>query len=242
MSVALLEPQTIAKRISMAILGQSNEAGFGLFSDRSHYGAPYADKTTDVVGSWWGAALDKLWIETSIWCDITNTAVGATGVVKDWCGDTVGDGTGTPYASGDGGFDPNGYMAAALAGALKAPNTHEAWVYICNGQQDSQTTTLANYQLGLQNAIDYFLANDVKVILGFSCYYAAQAAWYANSGSVAVANILASYSGSDLVKEGANLYTELGIDIAFQDGAHMERTGYNLAAEIVGTKLIEALS
>jgi len=236
------------RRIRLAVAGQSNTFGHGLFVHQNYYGAPYADPSSGTDGSWWPTALDKLFLKTDIWCDVADTAVGATGIVQHWCtedsnssaGVDDGVGTGVPYNMNDGvDWDKKGYLANSLAKA-KEYSMHEPWVYISFGQSDSLTTTLANFQLGLQNAIDYYLANGVKVILGFTCYYAAQATWFANSGTVAVANILANYTGSKTVYAGANLYEELGTDILFFDGIHMTERSYILAGGLVGTYMINA--
>ena len=137
-------------------------------------------------------------------------------------------------------FDQTGYFSASLAAAKKYPQTHEPWVYLCNGQADALTVIGDNYRLGTQNAIDYYLANGVKVILGLSCHFDPRDAWYELIGSPAIEQILSDYEGSDLVKPGANLYKELGTDIIL-NGAHLYPRGYELAGELVGDALIKAL-
>lgn len=153
--------------------------------------------------SWWPKCFQAVYDATGIMTDLGNTAVGGTSVVKHWCGDPSGLGTGTPYAMADGGFDPNGYFADALAEAQKG--TFDArYVIMSLGQTDSSlNVTLVNYQLGLQNAIDYFEANGVTVILGFTCFQTGDATWYSTVGTVAIANLLAA---NPSVLAGANLY------------------------------------
>lgn len=186
-------------------------------------------------GSWWPKCFEAVYDSTGIMTDLSNTAIGGSSVVQHWCCDDSntgtandGNGTGTPYDMNDGvQWDKNGYFAAALAEAQKGAFDGR-YVIMSLGQTDSsKNITLINYQAGLQNAIDYFEANNITVILGFTCFQTGDATWYSTIGTVAIANLLAA---NPSVLAGANLYDLWGERLPLMaDGAHLTELGYDRA-------------
>ncbi len=218
----------------IVVVGQSNERGNDTATLRkSVIGAcadPIPPKGTS-YGSWWPIVVDND-AERGIKTRVRVAAVGGTGVVMEWCGDTSGVGTGTPYDMNDGGFDPNGYFADALAEAT-AGTFDEVIVVISFGQRDSVlNVSAANFQLGLENAVNYFLSNGVKVALGFSCFKTGADSWYQNNGNVGYQAALATFANNSNVIEGANLYEGIGTGVELPDGDHMASRGYEIAGQL----------
>jgi len=237
------------KKIIASLVGQSNERGRRKSSyvadtgaeTNSFYGCPCTDPISPNGiddspgngnwGSWWPRAAEKWWVNQNVWIRIRNTAVGATSIVEHWCGDPSGVGTGVPYSSADGGFDPNSYLADALA-ELSPSGYDEKWVFISIGQRDAaNNASLANFQLGLENTVNYFLDNGIKVALGFTCYQPGNATWFANNGDPGWAAALATFSGNANVIAGANLYRTLNTNVGLYDGSHMTESSYDQAGD-----------
>ncbi len=231
--------QTILQRDIGVIVGQSNERGADktVTIRNSEYGAPCRDpifpKGVSGNGSWWPITVEKLMLNKGVWLRIRNAAVATTSIVQQWCGDTVGDGTGTPFNYLDAGFDPNNYFADALAEVSVVGNYVNRWAFISIGQHDSVlNVSKANYQLGLEIAVNYFLANGIKVVLGFTCFRSTAEVWYANNGNPGYLAALATFSGNSDVFQGANLYTGVGLGVQLYDGYHMDPRGYDIAGQL----------
>lgn len=97
----------------------------------------------------------------------------------------VQDVAGYIYPYTDAYFDPNGMLGTLSTGANSQPlacgamyafNTYgasynERWAIISIGQGDkTMGDTLLEYRTALQNVIDYYLHNNIKVLLGFTNY------------------------------------------------------------------------
>lgn len=195
-------------------------------------------------GSWWPPCFQAVYDATGIMTDFSNTAIGGTSAVRHWCCDDSntgtandGNGTGTPYNMNDGvQWDKNGYFAAALAEVQKG-DFDARYIIMSIGQTDSSIgVSLVNFQLALQNCIDYFEANGIIVILGFTCFQTGSATWYSTVGTVAIANLLAA---NPSVLAGANLYDLWGERLPLMaDGAHLTELGYDRAGESWAEALI----
>lgn len=247
---------TTTKRVRVCLVGQSNERGRSrLFSDgttlvynSSQVGAPLSEPIapnggTTYGGAWWPYLSDLLY-QHGVWFSMANTAVGATGLVQEWCGDSVGDGTGTPLNSGDGGFDPNSYLSDVLTNLDKG-SFDEYWVFISSGQSDAiDNVSLANFQLAIENITNYFLTQTInnkiiKVAIGLSFNLPAETAWYANSGKPGMLAALSTFSSNSNVIAGADLYTSLGLYPELYDGIHGTDKANIQAAKAWDDKLIE---
>ena len=214
------------KSLQILVNGQSEERGKRQFPPtaealgaptKSLRGCPSGDPlepngfnpfpTSGFYGSQWPPVAQAMWDLKRYWMQFNTFAVGATSWVEHWCGDPSGIGTGVPYAFGDAGFDPQGYIANTVAQS-QLGRFDERWVFMANGQRDgSNNTSDANYQLAMTNMIDYYLSLGLKVILGFSRYHSA---WSTTIGSPAVASVVASYASNPNVIAGADLTVTLG--------------------------------
>lgn len=104
------------KRLSLAWVGQSNEAGSSDFPDSTigGTGSPQRDNITPTgltsitpaTNSSWHCRLSRLLGERGVWLDTINTARGTTSITQHWCGQFVGWTTVTTYGLG-------AYMVAA---------------------------------------------------------------------------------------------------------------------------------
>lgn len=116
-----------------------------------------------------------------------------------------------PYT--DAYFDPNLNIVDALTALTNHPGFDEKWMFLSIGQGDKTMGTLrAEFALGYQRVADYFLANSVKVALGFTCAgtTAGLETWYQSDLLPGYADALAYYAGNANVVAGANLRTALG--------------------------------
>jgi hypothetical protein len=234
------------KRVQLAIVGQSNERGrrreqgddtkTGWTTTKIGQGQsdPIKPKggtgSATLDGSMWPRLIDRMADERNITLNVYNTGVGSTGIVKSWCGDASGLGTGTPYASGDIGFDPNSYFADVTTGA-SVGTFDERWCLISLGQEDaSDGVSAANYQLGIENATNYLLDQGFKVAIGFTCFQTGGEAWFA-AASDAVDAAIATFSDNPNVIAGANLYKTLGVGVGLYDGNHMDANAYDDASD-----------
>lgn len=231
------------KRIVMATMGQSNEVGHcqtydgvtnvTFASQIGGCGDPVLPNGGS-EGSMWPMFVDHF-ARDNVAVTVHNTAVGATGIVKEWCGDSVGDGSGVPFDSADGGFDPNSYFADALA-EIDSGTFDEAWVTIAFGQADAgDSVSAANFQLALENATNYFLDNGAKVALGLSVVNST-VTWYEDNGLVGLTAALTTFADNPNVIAGGNLYTAFGkleaTSYLQSDGNHMIPRGYENAAKV----------
>lgn len=117
-----------------------------------------------------------------------------------------------PYT--DAYFDPNGFCAGALWPHQNRGGYTNKVVLISLGQTDKTMGTLsAEFSTGYQNAANYFLANNVQVALGFTCYGASTGldAWYSAQLLPGYAAALAAFAGNPNVFAGANLRAALGV-------------------------------
>lgn len=139
----------------------------------------------------------------------------ADGVVWTYLGaPTASDVSGRVLQSGDAHFDPNGYMARALAGVSTRVGFDEKWAFISIGQADATLlTTRAVFAAAHVSAANYFLAAGLKVAIGFTCYSAATGAeaQYQSDLLPGIADAQANFAGNANVKVGANLRTALGV-------------------------------
>lgn len=125
----------------------------------------------------------------------------------------VQDVAGYIYPHTDAYFDPNGLFADMLT-ALNQGGYDEKWAFVSIGQGDkTMSTTRTEFALGYRRATDFFLANGIKVALGFTCYAGTSGAeaWYQSDLLPGYADALAFYHGNANVIPGANLRTALGV-------------------------------
>lgn len=155
------------------------------------------------------------------------------------------------YPHTDAYFDPNAFCSEALASVSTRIGYDEKWMFLSIGQGDKTMNTVrTEYALGLRRVVDYFLANNIKVALGFTCYAgtAGAEAWYQSDLLPGYADALAAYSGNANVIPGANLRTALGVltsvggdEIGLQsDLLHMNNPTLTLAAEAWRDALVTA--
>lgn len=123
---------------------------------------------------------------------------------------TVDDTDGKVYSRTSPRFDPNGYFAAALTG-VTGYSYADNFAIISIGQTDATlATTKAVYKNALIESIEYWLANNVKPVVGFTCYAPSADAIYQSSFIPAYTEVLEMYSSNHSVKRGVSLREELG--------------------------------
>lgn len=141
---------------------------------------------------------------------------------------TTGDGIswtylGTPTATDVAGrvqqptdthFDPNGYLAASLAGISSRTGFDAKYAFTSIGQGDFVLgVTRDQYTQAMESQADYFLAVGIRVALGMTFYDASAGAeaYYQSTLLPGLADALAHYSGNPNVIAGANLRTAVGV-------------------------------
>lgn len=143
------------------------------------------------------------------------TVTGGDGIAWQYMGAArAQDVPGYIYPHTDAYFDPNGYLADALAPHVGRSGYDRKMVFVSIGQGDKTlSTTRAEFTMGYRRVADYFLANGVQVALGFTCYAATAGAeaWYQSDLLPGYADALAYYAGNSNVIAGANLRNALGI-------------------------------
>lgn len=241
-----------SRSVLLFILGQSNERGkryveaLGVTNtgepQTNLVGCPVADPippngaaaapTTGNYGSIWPKLSDYWWKRDRTWLSIKNHAVGSTGWGHHWAGESVGDGTGVPFSSSDGGFDPNSYLLGVANAVIANPTYDEYWAIMANGQQDkAEAVTEANYLLAIQNIADYLNANGIgKIFLGLTFEDRANPyIWYGDTGTPAINSAIAS---RDFIYKGPNLADDvLNIKGYPADSGHMNQRGYEIALQ-----------
>ena len=133
----------------------------------------------------WSYFSEQMWLNKNEWLQtVDNFARGGTSFITDWCGTTGSGDSRTVLGSGDGGFDPNNYLADVVADLGTWANSFdECIVAIQHGQDDasksvSYTSTgattdaiqLGYYTTALNNIVDYINANlsPTKIYMGSS--------------------------------------------------------------------------
>ncbi len=235
-----------SKSVIVSVIGQSNERGKRQLATVAEQdgaptvalrGCPNADpiqpRGDDITpvngyyGSLWPKVSEGLWIKRKIWAHFRNCAVGSTSWAQHWTGDSLGTGLGTPFSSSDAGWDQNGYLSAALT-EVQRGKYDERWIFMANGQADSVLgVSGANYQLAIENIVNYYLANGIKVAIGFSVY---NNSWSTSTGSPAVDAALATFAGNPNVIAGANLTKTLGTNPYMFD-SHMGIRSYDRGSQ-----------
>lgn len=182
----------------------------------------------------------------------TSNTTGTDGVPWVYIGVPGGaDLDGTVCTSTHARWDPNGYIAAALAGLTNSVGYDQKWMFLGIGQTDKTLTTgRTNYAQGIINVTDFFLSQSVKVALGFTVYSATSGceAYYQSDLLPGYGDALTHYSDNSNVVAGANLRTALGVLTVTpasgpglqSDSLHMNDLAYGLASEAWATALIVA--
>lgn len=231
------------KRVLVATLGQSLTVGH--VQDQTGtidwpYSAKYAACSDPVLpnggdeGSAWPSFCDYM-AAIDIAVSIKNTARGGTGLIEDWLGDTSGLGTGTPYASGDPGFDPNGYIQDVLDEMNTNAVYDERWAFIAFAKKDGDNNvTRENWSLALQNITDVLLDNDINVAIGLSGAGASIESWLITAGYPGRLDALHYYLNDARVIAGGNLAEAMGAsytDYLQNDDVHLIPAGSELMSE-----------
>ena len=226
----------MARRNLWIVLGQSNEVGAwqdppATPAPQAHPGPILGDPIGPhggADGSMWPGLFWLLWqTQPQLRVTVRNVARGGTGIVGDWVG-LEGSAAAQP---GDAGYDPNGYIADALAEGIRG--TLRTWarvdVAINWGQNDATNArTLAQWFGAHEVLIDQLLALDSapSVWVGTSFYYPGQASWYNTVGIPGIASVLANYASNPRVQAGANMAVALGSHVTLRDTVHADATSY----------------
>jgi hypothetical protein len=186
------------------------------------------------IPTWGGSRIDYILIPPG-----QTLATGSS--APNWAGatninDTVTDGTitwtlvqtsgakaqGSVLASGDLGFDPLGLLARLKTALDAVENVDERWVFLSNGQSDSQgaegsqNTVRGWYETALTSIANWAIAQGYKVAIGFTCYNPGSPTYQFDTLSTARANVLAAFAaGANAanVIGGADLYQSMGTNL-----------------------------
>lgn len=145
-----------------------------------------------------------------------SVGVGASGL-SSWTNlgaATAEDIAGAVYAEGSARFDPNGLLAAVIAGTQSRPGYDRKIACISIGQTDKTlSSTRAQYAAALVATANYYTARGYEVAIGFTIYGATSGldAWYSDQLLPGRADALAQLAGNPSVFEGANLREALGV-------------------------------
>lgn len=127
---------------------------------------------------------------------------------------TATDIAGNVLVEGNTHFDPNSYLSTAYTNLNAMVGYDKKAVIISFGQTDADlTTSRAAFAAAYISTANYFLARNVQVVLGFSCYCAVSGneAWYQSNLLPGYQDALTSFAGNANVFAGANLRTALGV-------------------------------
>ena len=135
----------------------------------------------------------------------------------------AGDTDGTVYASGSARFDPNGYIAAAIAAIATRPGYDAKGVYVSIGQGDhTVSSTRAQYGTAMQRiaqhvtGLGYFCW--LGVTIGMSGVDSATITTHDATMTGVIqagrADALAALAGNTLVRAGADLREAIGVPTA----------------------------
>jgi hypothetical protein len=142
------------------------------------------------------------------------------------------------YTVGDALFDPVGYLADSLStiksatGTGPKPGYDVGYALVSIGQGDKSLATVrAIFAAGYKAVTDYFLANGIKVALGFTCRATTSGAddWYNNQLVPGVEDAIASYANNANVVRGANLFSALG---ALTNVTYKDQRGLNASDSV----------
>lgn len=203
-----------------------------------------------INGSMWPYALDKVFPQTGSLPIFANTAVAATGTV-DWAGTSTGEYDGVVQDVGDPNWDPNGYLLRAYTHCQIGKHLPKSKciraVFMSMGQRDASAllgvgSSLDVFKAGLRNAINYFLSDDIHVILGFTFFKTGTEDWYDGVGNPAIVDLLSEFSNEPRVYAGPNLDTLVGRHPGTRyDDAHAKERGYDLGADAWGDAIVSAV-
>ena len=134
-----------------------------------------------------------------------------------------GDASGTVYAYGSPRYDPNGYIAAALAALANRPGYDAKGVYISIGQGDhTVSSTRAQYSAAMQSVANHVAGFGYVCWLGVTCGMSgvdsptitARDATMTGVIQAGQQDALSALSGNGLVRAGADLRAVLGVPTA----------------------------
>lgn len=135
----------------------------------------------------------------------------------------AGDTNGTIYTNGSARYDPNGYIAAALAALSDKPGYDAKGVYVSIGQSDhTVVSTRDQYAAAMQAVADHVTSLGYVCWLGVTCgmsgvdapTIAARDATMTGIIQAGQQDALAALSGNPLVIAGADLRAALGVPTA----------------------------
>ena len=127
---------------------------------------------------------------------------------------TTEDVAGAVYAEGSARFDPNGLLAAVIAGTQSRPGYDRKIACISIGQTDKTlSSTRAQYAAGLVATANYYTARGYEVAIGFTIYGATPGLdeWYSDQLLPGRADALVQLASNPNVFAGANLREALGV-------------------------------
>lgn len=153
---------------------------------------------------------------------------------------------GASYTNGSALYDPNGYIATALAAVNGKPGYDEEGIVISIGQTDHTiSSTRAQYAAAIQAVASHATGLGLRVWVGMTCYMAGAAARETTFQNVLLpgrTDALAALAGNSLVSAGANLRESLGVLTAGaadnvvglqSDELHLTSAGYEQAGRDV---------
>jgi len=175
-----------------------------------------------------------------------NLAVGGTGIISNWTGYTGAVVTGTPYAYGDVGFDPNNYVSGMVTAiqTLKAQG-FEVWNITAGHQTDlSELWSADKISQAQVTVINRALsAGADKVMIGITPPYiggSTAAEWTNPTGKLFVARsqTIATLANPN-VFAGADLSVMTDTAVGMDSNLHRNHAGMQVAAGIWRDYLID---
>ena len=164
---------------------------------------------------------------------VMNSTVAPTGTANVTGADSVawvyvgvpgaGDTNGTVYTQSSSRYDPNGYIAAALAALASRPGYSAKGVYVSLGQGDNTVgSTRAQYAAAMVAVAQHVTSLGHTCWLGVTCGMSGADAATINARDSTMVNVLiagrqdalTTLAGNALVKVGADLRTALGVPVA----------------------------
>lgn len=184
--------------------------------------APFG--TGEQFGSYHPGVAGRVYQLTGVAITPINAAKSGTSIVADWCGIQAPS---TVLAEGGSGFDPSGYIAAAIAAHSNVVH-HDVTaklVVLEWGNADSNVNRSASmYAAAHVNIGRYFLTRGYDVMIGLTFTQPGNAAWYDGNGATGIAQAIAQlqseYPGR--VFAGVNAHALVGGQMDWSDTAHAD--------------------
>lgn len=197
----------------------------------------------------------QVWRKTSAGIQASTTApaagTGADGV--SWVlarAATAADQSGTVYPHTDALYDPNGYIATALAAITGKPGYDRTGLYMSIGQTDhTVSSTRQQYAAAAVNLAEHVTGLGHHFWIGMTCYMGGDASRETTMQNVLLPgrlDALAALAGHKRVHAGCDLRTELGIlgvgvansVVGLQaDALHLTTAAYEAAGPLVARSI-----